>query len=141
MPISKILLIVLLLTPLTTVLAVFSPSESVSIELRQAVDASCDGLNDQPYSLNKPLSIFPQQCVMYKVSIKNISKEALYELVLKGRIPDYTQFKPNSLFVDKEGVLQMDLFVRYVDEENISIELSALNPLKLVTVFYAVVVD
>lgn len=139
----KTLLVLFLFAPLTTALAMFSTSENLNIELQQAVDANCDGLNDQPYSFsfNEPSSISPQQCLMYKISIKNIFNKTLYPLTLEGKIPLHTQFKPDSLSVYKEGVLQQDLFVETIDTEHIRLELTTSSALKQLTVFYAVVIN
>ena len=141
MLIIKTLFIVFLFASLTTTLAISSASEGLNIQLQQAVDANCDGFNDQPYSRNKPLSILPQQCLMYKINIKNRSKETLYKLILKGKIPLNTQFKPKSLLVYKEDILQHERFVQVIDKENITIKLTALDSLKQLTLFYAIVIN
>ncbi len=113
--------------------------KSLKIQLYQAIDANCDGVIDHNYVFNMPLSVLPQQCVIYKIEAQNISSNNLDNLMIKGNIPVYTQLKADSISVYKEGKLSPIFEYKSLDSRKINIKLATLAPLKTITVFYSVV--
>jgi len=137
----KALLIALLLTPLSTLQASYRKTGHLPIQLQQAKDANCDGIMDTPYATNKALSILPNQCVMYKITAKNNTKNLLNELTITGNIPIYTQLKTGSSVVYKNGKLQPNVTFHSLDSAQINARVIKLAPLKTITMFYSVRVN
>ncbi|MCK5809694.1 MAG: hypothetical protein KAH00_01330 [Cocleimonas sp.] len=125
----------------------FSPIQAVSSEsalsvrLQQAVDANCDGISDHPFSSDGPFIILPQQCVNYKITAENHSNQALSSIILTGKIPPYTQLKPNSLFVYEKGTSRPAVTSQSVNSAQVKAELTTLAPLKTMVMVYSVLIN
>ncbi len=141
MLIIKTLLVIFLLMSFAPLQAAFvDTKKSLKIQLYQAIDANCDGVIDYHYVFNKPLSVLPQQCVIYKIEAQNISSKNLTNLMITGNIPLYTQLKAESISVDKEGKLRPMVVYQSPDSRKINTKLATLAPLKTITMFYSVMV-
>ena len=141
MLITKTLLLIFFLMSFAPLQASSVDSKkSLKIQLYQAIDANCDGVIDHDYGFNKPLSVLPQQCVIYKIEAKNISSKNLSNLTITGNIPSYTQLKADSISVYKEGKLRSMVVYQSLDSTKINTKLVTLASLKTMTMFYSVVV-
>ncbi len=57
----------------------------VEIKLQQAIDEHCDGTTS-----GRQLAI-PGACILYTVTATNYTDETVFNVVIKGKIPAYTQ--------------------------------------------------
>ncbi|MCK5897072.1 MAG: hypothetical protein KAG20_09710 [Cocleimonas sp.] len=137
----KTLLITLFLISFTSSPATSSEIKSVSIQLQQTLNTHCNGVIDTPYSSKQLVSALPNQCVMYKIIVKNITTKNLSEIAIKGNIPPYTTLKKQSVFVYKEGRLHTDIVFQYLDSAQINVKLTKLASFQTITIFYSVHVN
>ncbi len=115
--------------------------EKISLQLQQSIDANCDGIADTNYSSRSYLEAIPQQCIMYKVSLKNTADHALRHIVISGKIPPYTQLIGHSVRLYKNDKLQVDNTI----STNYSVQINSspitLPPDEAIALFYSVRVD
>ena len=136
----KTLIIAFLLMPITPIQAETSKS-AITLRLQQAVDANCDGISDSAFSSSSQLTILPQQCVNYKITAKNSSHQSLANIILTGKIPQYTQLKPNSIFVYENGKLRPVVAYQSNNSAQVKAELTTLAPLKTIEMTYSVLIN
>ena len=128
----------MLLMPFASIQA--ASEAALSVRLQQAIDTNCDGISDNAFS-SKPSSqfiILPQQCVIYKITAQNHSNQHLTNIILTGKIPQYTQLKPNSISIYENGKLRPVLAYQNSDLTQITTKLTTLAPFKSVIVIYSV---
>ena len=131
----------LFLLSLAYLQATASENQPLIIQLQQAVDTHCDDVIDTPYSANQPLSILPNQCVMYKIIVKNTSTKDLNEVAIKGNIPPYTTLRDNRISAYKGTELQTNIISHDLDSAQINVKLTKLSSFQTVTIFYSVYVN
>lgn len=139
MRLIKNLIIAVLLMSFCTIQAVNSDSAMV-VQLQQAVDADCDGTSDSAFSSNSHFTILPQQCVLYKITAKNNSNQPLTNIILTGKIPQYTQLKPNSIFAYEKGKSRLVVAYQDTNSAQVQAELTTLEPLKTIVLTYSVLI-
>jgi hypothetical protein len=137
----KILLITLLFLPFTLLNATTYPSESLTIQLQQALDVHCEGIHHTASFQTAPLSALPKQCVVYKITAYNKSAQTLHKLAITGNIPLYAQLKKNSVFVYKKGKKHLVNIFQAPDSAQINVKIPTLTPLGNITVFYSIIVS
>ncbi|HIO93529.1 MAG TPA: hypothetical protein EYG68_11915 [Leucothrix mucor] len=133
----------LLVVPFLTILfstSVFS-ADKLSILLQQAVDTNCDGIITTPYSSLPIQNVSPQQCVMYKISVKNISQEQLYNIVIHGNIPPNTQLLARSISFYKSDKLLVNNVAKSAYSAQINSQPITLSSQKIVTLLYSIRVN
>jgi len=135
----KSYLLVFCLTLLTSNQA-FS-SEKLNLLLQQSIDANCDGRVETPYSATPLLKVTPQQCVSYKISVKNISGETLNDVAISGKIPPDTQLLANSIHFYKNDELYLNSAFKAKYSALINSQRITLSPHKTITLFYSVRVN
>ncbi|HFC92707.1 MAG TPA: hypothetical protein ENJ51_07830 [Leucothrix mucor] len=138
----KTFIIVALLMPFASIQAQAASESALSVRLQQAVDANCDGVSDNAFS-SKPSSqfiILPQQCLIYKITAQNHSNQPLTNIILTGKIPQYTQLKPNSIFVYENEKLSPVVAYQSSDSPQVKAELTTLAPFKSIVIIYSVLI-
>lgn len=135
------LFIIFFLTLFATSQAISREINPVIIQLQQAVDTHCNGVIDAPYSADQIVSVLPNQCVMYKITVKNSSNKNLSEVAIKGNIPPYTTFEKQSISAYKENQLQTDFIFQPLDSAQINVKLTKLASFQTITIFYSVRVN
>ncbi len=69
-----------------------TPSHPIEIKLQQAVDGNCDGIVSE--SSERKFAI-PGACILYTITATNHGNEAVFNITLSGKIPQYTKlFSP-----------------------------------------------
>ena len=133
---------------MTLFLILFALSQAKSSEikpvivlLQQAMDTDCKGVIDTPYSADQILSVLPNQCVMYKITVKNRTHKNLGEVSIKGNIPPYTRLEKQSIFAYKESQLPADFTFQILDSAQINVKLTKLASFQTITIFYSVRVN
>ena len=129
---------------ITALFILFSPIQAVaseaalSVKLQQAVDANCDGISDNAFSSDRSFTALPQQCVNYKITAQNHSSQALSRIILTGKIPPYTQLKPNSLSAYEKGTSKSIVTYQSANSAQVKAELTTLAPFKTIVMVYSV---
>jgi uncharacterized repeat protein (TIGR01451 family) len=132
---------------ITALFILFSPlqivaSESVlAVHLQQAVDANCDGISENAFSSDSAFRVLPQQCVNYKITAQNHSNQALSTIILTGKIPPYTQLKPNSLSAYEKGTSRPAVTYQSANSAQVKAELATLAPFKTMVMVYSVQIN
>jgi hypothetical protein len=135
----KTLVIAFLLIPFAPLQAAVS-DPAITVRLQQAVDANCDGIRDSAFSSSGLFTILPQQCVIYKISAHNFSSQSLSNILLTGKIPQYTQLKPNSIFVYKNGKLRSAAIYQSANSAQVKAKLTTLAPSETIDMIYSVLI-
>ena len=119
---------------------VFS-AEKLSLSLQQSVDTNCDGVLETAYTSDAVLKALPQQCVMYKISVKNISGETLHNIVINGKIPSHTQLLFNRSYFYKNDELYLNRVFNSKNSAKINSKPTTLLPNNTLTMLYSVRVN
>lgn len=135
----KTFIIALLLMPFASIQA--ASESALSVRLQQAVDANCDGISDNAFSLDNQFIILPQQCVIYKITAQNSSNQHLTHIILTGKIPQYTLLKPNSISVYENGKSRPAVAYQSSDSAQVKAELTTLAPFKSIVMTYSVLIN
>jgi hypothetical protein len=136
----KTLVITFLLIPFVPLQAVLNDS-AITVRLQQAVDANCDGIHDNAFSSTDLFIILPQQCVIYKISVHNLSSQSVSDVLLTGKIPQYAQLKPNGTFIYKNGKLQSATIYQSVNSIQVKARLITLAPSETIDMIYSVLIN
>ncbi len=135
----KTFIVAVLLMPFASIQAASEPA--LSVRLQQAVDANCDGISDNAFSSDSQFIILPQQCVIYKITAQNHSNQHLTNIILTGKVPQYTKLKPNSISVYENGKLRPTVAYQSSDSAQVKAKLTTLAPFKSMVIIYSVLIN
>ena len=116
-------------------------TEKLSLLLQQSVDANCDGVLEAPYTSELRLKALPKQCIMYKVSAKNISEDILYNIVINGKTPLQTHVLFHRSHFYKNDELHQNSVFNAKRSAQLNSKVTTLLPNHTITLLYSVRVN